>query len=307
MGKHLVQRVALAVPLILLVSFMTFAIMRLLPGDPALAALGGQAASPEAVDELRNELGLDKPFYVQYADFLMGAVQGDFGRSLRTGTRVTEEIRTTLPATAKLAASGLAVAVLIGVPLGVVAALKRNTVVDWFAVLLSTLGISVPTFWLGLALISLFSFRWGLLPAGGGEGWRTLVLPAVTLGTGGAAIIARMTRSSLVEVLRQDYILTARAKGLGDRIVVGRHALRNALIPVLTTVGLQVGALLSGAVLVETVFSRPGIGRLLLQGVQSRDFPLVQGLIFLIATVYVVVNTLVDVLYAWLDPRIRFE
>jgi len=242
MGKHLVQRVALAVPLILLVSFMTFAIMRLLPGDPALAALGGQAASPEAVDELRNELGLDKPFYVQYADFLMGAVQGDFGRSLRTGTRVTEEIRTTLPATAKLAASGLAVAVLIGVPLGVVAALKRNTVVDWFAVLLSTLGISVPTFWLGLALISLFSFRWGLLPAGGGEGWRTLVLPAVTLGTGGAAIIARMTRSSLVEVLRQDYILTARAKGLGDRIVVGRHALRNALIPVLTTVGLQVGA-----------------------------------------------------------------
>jgi len=307
MGKHLVQRVALAVPLILLVSFMTFAIMRLLPGDPALAALGGQAASPEAVDELRNELGLDKPFYVQYVDFLAGAVQGDFGRSLRTGTRVTEEIRTTLPATAKLAASGLAVAVLIGVPLGVVAALKRNTVVDWFAVLLSTLGISVPTFWLGLALISLFSFRWGLLPAGGGEGWRTLVLPAVTLGTGGAAIIARMTRSSLVEVLRQDYILTARAKGLGDRIVVGRHALRNALIPVLTTVGLQVGALLSGAVLVETVFSRPGIGRLLLQGVQSRDFPLVQGLIFLIATVYVVVNTLVDVLYAWLDPRIRFE
>ncbi|HKG26656.1 MAG TPA: ABC transporter permease, partial [Thermomicrobiales bacterium] len=151
MGKHLVQRVALAVPLILLVSFMTFAIMRLLPGDPALAALGGQAASPEAVDELRNELGLDKPFYVQYVDFLAGAVQGDFGRSLRTGTRVTEEIRTTLPATAKLAASGLAVAVLIGVPLGVVAALKRNTVVDWFAVLLSTLGISVPTFWLGLA------------------------------------------------------------------------------------------------------------------------------------------------------------
>lgn len=307
MGRHLVRRVALAVPLILLVSFLTFAIMRLLPGDPALAALGGQAASPEAIAELRQELGLDEPFYVQYADFLAGAVHGDFGRSLRTGTRVSEEMRTALPATAKLAVGGLAVAVFLGVPLGVVAALKRNTVVDWFGVLLSTLGISVPSFWLGLALISLFSFRWGMLPAGGAEGWRALVLPAVTLGTGGAAIIARMTRASLIEVLRQDYILTARAKGLRHRIVVGRHALRNALIPVLTTVGLQVGALLSGAVLVETVFSRPGIGRLLLQGVQSRDFPLVQGLIFLIATVYVVVNTLVDVLYAWLDPRIRFD
>jgi ABC-type dipeptide/oligopeptide/nickel transport system permease component len=307
MGGHLLRRLALAVPLVLVVSFVTFAVMRILPGDPAMAALGGQVASSESVAEVRRQLGLDDPLYVQYGRFLAGALHGDFGRSLRTGAKVSDEIRATLPATVKLAAGGLAVALLLGVPLGVLAALRRNTWLDWTGTFLATLGMSIPTFWLGLALISLFSFRWGLLPASGQGSWKALILPSLTLGVGGAAIIARMARSSLIEVLGHDYIRTARAKGLRERAIVVRHALRNAAIPVLTTVGLQIGALLSGAVIVETVFARPGIGRLLLQGVQSRDFPLVQGLIFLIATVYVVVNTLVDLLYAWLDPRIRIE
>ena len=307
MGRYLLRRRALAIPVVFLVSCITFVIMDLLPGDPALAALGGQMASGEAVAEIRSQLGLEDPVHVRYWRFLGGALRGDFGRSLRTGARVSEEIRITLPATAELAAGGLAVAVVLGVPLGVLAALKRDTWLDWTGVLLATLGVSVPGFWLGLALISLFSFRLGLLPAGGQGGLDALVLPAFTLGVGGAAIVARMTRSSVIEVLRQDFVRTAQAKGLRERAVIWRHALRNALIPVLTTVGLQVGALLSGAVLIETVFSRPGIGRLLLQGVQARDVPLVQALIFLIATVYVVVNTLVDVLYAWLDPRITID
>jgi len=302
---YIARRLVLSLAVVVLVSAITFLIMHILPGDPVLAALGGQATSPEVVAELRQEMGLNDPIYVQYGRFLAGALRGDFGRSLRTRALVTDEILKTLPATVQLTVAGLLFALLMGVPLGMAAAFWRNTWVDSLGISLATLGVSMPAFWLGLGLISLFSFRLGWLPAGGLGGINYLALPAITLGFGGAAIIARMTRSSLVEVLHADYIRTARAKGLRESVVLTRHALKNAMIPVITTVGLQVGALLSGAVIIEMVFSRPGIGRLLLQAVQSRDFPLAQALIFLVAGVYVTVNLLVDILYGWMDPRIR--
>jgi len=307
MLKHVIRRLAISLPVIVFVSLITFVLMHVLPGDPVLAALGGQALAPEVVAQLRAEMGLNDPLYIQYSRFLFGALRGDFGRSMRTRALVTQEIAKALPPTVQLTVGGLLVALLMGIPLGIAAALRQSTWVDWFGISLATLAVSMPIFWLGLILISVFSLRLAWMPAAGHSGIRSLILPSIALGFGGGAIIARMTRSSLVEILQQDYIRTARAKGLHETAVVVRHALKNAMIPVITTVGLQVGSLLSGAVMVESVFSRPGMGRLFLQAVTSRDFPLVQALVLLVGTFYVTMNVLVDILYAWLDPRIRYE
>lgn len=307
MRTYLVQRIASALVVTMLVSAMTFAIMHILPGDPALAALGGQAVSAELVEQLRAELGLNDPLVVQYGRFLGGVLKGDFGRSLRTRALVVDEIAATLPATVQLVIGSLLVAIAIGLPLGIAAAIWQNTWVDWLGTSSAVLGISMPVFWLGLVLISVFSFRLGWLPSAGAGDASAMVLPSLALGFGGAAMITRMTRSSLLDTLHQMYILAARAKGVPKWRVITRHALRNALIPVITTVGLQVGGLLSGAVLIETVFSRPGVGRLLVQAVQARDFPMAQALIFMIAVFYVLINLSVDLVYKFLDPRIRIE
>ncbi|NIM92791.1 MAG: ABC transporter permease subunit [Anaerolineales bacterium] len=307
MRQYILQRLLLSLLVVLFVSFLTFLILHLLPGDPAMAALGGQAADPEVVEQIREEMGLNDPLYVQYGRFIGGVLQGDLGRSLRTKAPVIDEITLTLPATVKLAIGGMIVALVLGIPLGIIAAVGHNTWLDWLGISVSVLGISIPVFWLGLLLISLFSFQLEWLPAGGSGGIRFVILPSIALGIGGAAIIARMTRSSLLEVFHHDYVRTARAKGIRESRVMNVHVMRNALIPIITIIGLQVGGLLSGVLLVEIVFSRPGIGRLLIQAVQSRDFPLAQALIFLIATFYVLTNLGVDLLYGFLDPRIHHQ
>lgn len=304
MRQYLISRLLTSAVVLALLSILTFAIMQFLPGDPALAALGGRVASPEVVAQLREQLGLNEPPLTRYAHWLGGILQGDFGRSLRTGAPVVTEIALTLRPTVELAIAGLLSALAIGLPLGLVAALRRGTWVDLTTMSLAVIGVAMPSFWLGVLLISVFAFGLGWLPSGGTGDPRFLILPGLTLGFGPAAIIARMTRSSLLEVLDEDYIRAARARGLPEGTVL-RHALRNAILPVVTTVGLLAGGLLSGAIIVEMVFSRPGVGRLLLQAVQARDFVLAQSLVFLFGGVYVVVNTAVDVAYSLLDPRIR--
>ncbi|MCS7173241.1 MAG: ABC transporter permease [Armatimonadetes bacterium] len=305
MWPYVLKRLLLAFPVLLGVSVVVFATLRLIPGDPA-QIMAGQAATQEVVEEIRRSLGLDQPLPVQYLYFLRNILRGDLGRSLFSGAPVVEELGQRFPRTVRLAMASMALAALIGIPAGIVAATRRLSWVDTLVMVLALAGVSMPVFWLGLNLILVFSVRLGWLPAFGHETWRHLVLPSLTLGTASAAVIARMTRSSMLEVLGQDYIRTARAKGLLERAVVYRHALRNALIPVVTILGLQLGTLLSGAVLTETVFAWPGIGRLLVEAVLARDYPVVQGTVLLIATTFVVLNLLVDILYALLDPRIRY-
>jgi peptide/nickel transport system permease protein len=303
--RYLVARSVLAVPVLLGVSVMVFALIRLIPGDPA-QLMAGQAATEDVVREIRRSLGLDRPLVVQYGYFLRNAVRGDLGRSLFNGAPVRDELAQRFPRTVRLAAASMLVALLIGIPAGILSATRHLSWVDSLVMVAALAGVSVPVFWLGLNLILIFAVRLAWLPAFGYETWRHLILPSVTLGTASAAIIARMTRSSMLEVLRQDYVRTARAKGVAERVVVSRHALRNALIPVATVVGLQLGTLVSGAVLTENVFAWPGVGRLLVDAVLARDYPVVQGAVLLIATTFVVLNLLVDVLYALLDPRIRY-
>jgi ABC-type dipeptide/oligopeptide/nickel transport system permease component len=288
------------------VSVVVFVAIRLIPGDPA-QLMAGQAATQEVVQQIRQSLGLDQPLPVQYLYFLRNVVRGDLGRSLFNGAPVVEELAQRFPRTVRLALASMAVASLIGIPAGILAATRRSTWVDTAVMLVALAGVSVPVFWLGLNLILLFSVRLQWLPSFGYETWRHLVLPSLTLGAASTAVVARMTRSAMLEVLGQDYVRTARAKGLAERVVVSRHALRNALIPVVTVLGLQLGTLLSGAVLTETVFAWPGIGRLLVEAVLARDYPIIQGATLLIAATFVVLNVAVDVLYGLLDPRIRYE
>ena len=306
MGAFIRTRLLLAIPVIFGVSVLVFASLYLLPGD-AVAALTGQTPVDKSVqDRLRQELGLNDPPWIQYGRFLTQLAQGDLGTSLQTHRPVLGEILTFLPATLQLALAAMVFAVVIGVTLGTIAAMRPHTWIDTVTTIVALAGVSVPAFWLGLILLLVFSVWLGLVPSTGTEGLNRLILPAFCLGYGAAAIIARLTRSALLEVLSQDYVTTARSKGLSERLVIGRHAMRNAMIPVITIVGLQVGTLLSGAVIVETVFSRQGVGRLLVSGIQNRDLPLVQGTILFVATVYVLLNIFVDVLYAYVDPRIRF-
>lgn len=306
MLRFIVRRLILTIPVLLGVATLVFALLHLVPGDPAQVMLGESAAASD-VDELRAKLGLNQPLPTQYVQFISGLVQGDFGTSFRYGTPVFQEIAQRLPNTLELALAAMSVAILIALPLGILGALYRGRAIDQAAMTVSLVGISMPNFWLGPLLAIVFAVSLGWLPVSGMGDWRHLVLPAVTLGAALAAILARMTRASLIEELRELYVLAARARGLSQTRAVLRHALRNSLIPVVTILGLQFGAVLTGTIITETIFSWPGIGRLLIQAINFRDYPLVQGCILFIATTYVLVNLLVDLTYGYLDPRIRYE
>lgn len=310
MTGYLIRRLLQLVPILFGASILVFLMMRLLPGDPALQALGGAAASEvtgEQVEALREEWGLNDPLPVQYVAWLRHAVQGDFGRSTVSRVPARDEIISRFPATLQITLAALLVSVTLGVSSGLLAAIKPNSVADRGSMVVALLGVCTPSFWLGLMLMLLFSVKLGWLPTFGKGGISHLILPAITLGAGGAGVIARLTRSSMLEVLGDDYIRTARSKGLRESRVVYRHALKNAVIPVITLIGLEFGFLLSGSVVTETVFSYPGIGLLLITSIQNRDFPIVQGVILLFALQFVLVNLVVDLVYAWVDPRIAYS
>lgn len=306
MGRYIVRRILLTVPVLLGVATLVFALIHLVPGDPAEAMLG-ETASAADLQELRARLGLDRPLLVQYGDFVTGLLQGDLGTSFRYGTPVAAEILQRMGPTMTLAFVAMAVAVCIAIPLGVVGALFRDTWIDHTAMTVSLAGIAMPNFWLGPVLAIVFAVWLGWLPVSGAGTWRHLVLPAITLGAALAAMTARMTRASLADELRELYVRAARARGLSRARAVVAHAFRNSLIPVVTILGLQLGAVLTGTIITETIFSWPGVGRLLIQAINFRDYPLVQGCILLISVTYVTMNLVVDVLYAWLDPRIRYQ
>jgi peptide/nickel transport system permease protein len=306
MGRFLARRLVLTIPVLLGVATLVFSLIHLIPGDPAQAMLG-EAAPQADVEELRRRLGLDRPLIQQYAEFLRGLAVGDLGTSLRTGQPVTEQIVERMPATFELAAAAMLVAIAFSLPLGIAAAVKRGTAIDHTAMTVSLAGVSVPNFWLGPLLAIVFAVQLGWLPVSGRGTWAHLVLPAVSLGAALAAILARMTRATMLEELREPYVQAARARGVSRTRAVLRHAFRNSLIPVVTLMGLQFGAVLTGAVITETIFAWPGIGRLLIQSIGFRDYPLVQGCILLIAVTYVGVNLLTDLMYGVLDPRIRYE
>lgn len=306
MLRFTIRRLLLTVPVLLGVATLVFSLLHLVPGDPALAMLG-ESASASDVDELRGKLGLDRSLPAQYVQFVSGLARGDLGTSFRYNTPVASEIGQRLPRTMQLAAAAVVVAVCLAIPIGVLGGLFRGTAVDQAAMTVSLLGISMPNFWLGPLLAIFFSVSLGWLPVSGTGSWRHLVLPAVTLGGALAAVLARMTRASIIEELRELYVLAARARGLSKVRAVLFHALRNSLIPVVTILGLQLGAVLTGTIITETIFAWPGVGRLLIQAINFRDYPLVQGCILFIALTYVLVNLLVDLAYGWLDPRIRYE
>lgn len=306
MFQYTLRRLLVALPSLLGVLIIVFLMVRLAPGDPALL-LAGEFADAATVERIRERFGLDDSYLVQFQRFITGVVQGDLGRSTRTSRLVTEDLADYFPNTVELAAASIVFALLVGVGLGIVSALRSNTWVDALAMVLALVGVSMPTFWFALLAIRFFSVEQGWFPVAGHGTLAHLVLPAVTLGLSSTGIIARMTRSALLEVLGQDYVRTARAKGVPDHGVTLRHALRNALLPVVTVVGLEFGGLLGGAVLTETVFAWPGVGRLLVDAITSRDLPLVQGAVLFIAVVFILVNLLVDLSYALLNPRVRYD
>jgi len=303
---YLARRLLAVVPVLFGVTLAVFSMLFLVPGDPVKMMLAEFVTTPDQIAQMRAQLHLDEPILKQYGRFVANAVRGDLGTSIRSRRAVSTEIGENVGSTAQLAVASMAVAVAIGVPLGLLAALFRSSWFDAGSMIVALLGVSMPSFWLGLLMIVTFSLHLGWFPATGGGDLHHLVLPAVTLGMIASAIIARLTRSSMLEVLGQDYVRTARAKGLAWWGVVVRHALKNALIPIITIFGLQFGNLLAGAVIVETVFSRPGLGRLIVGGILAKDFPLVQGTVLFVATAYVLINVLVDIAYAFVDPRIRF-
>ncbi|MDO8794829.1 MAG: ABC transporter permease [Vicinamibacterales bacterium] len=304
--RYLLRRLLLTVPVLIGVLTLVFALIHLIPGDPVQAMLG-ETAAPSDVEALRHRLGLDAPLASQYGRFMAGVARGDLGRSLRTGQPVVASIAERMPATAELSIAAVVIAVLLAIPLGVMAAVKRGTWVDHAAMGAALAGVSIPGFWLGPLLALVFSVQFGWFPVSGRGTWGHLVLPAVSLGAALAAVLARMTRATLLEELSQPYVQAVRAKGASPFRTIVRHALRNSLIPVVTLLGLQFGAVLTGTVVTETVFAWPGIGRLLVQSIGFRDYPMVQGCILFIALTYVTVNLLTDLAYGALDPRIRYE
>lgn len=334
MLRYLIKRILMLVPVLLGVSLFVFLVLHLFTTDPAMNMLG-QHGTNEQAEALRESLGLNDPIYVQFARFISDLLHGDFGRSLMTRAPVLDEIFSRFPATVELALTAIFIATIVGVTVGVISAVKQYSIFDYFSMIGALLGVSMPIFWLGLMMIILFSLTLGWLPVSGRidvgmepahitgmyildsiltQDWGSLksalmhlIMPATALATTSMAIIARMTRSTMLEVIRQDYIRTARAKGLKETVVVYRHALRNALIPIITVIGLQLGVLMGGAVLTETVFGWPGVGSRLVDAIMASDYPMVQGTVIFIATVFVVVNLIVDVLYAWLDPRIKYS
>ncbi len=306
MFRYFIRRVFLAAPVLLGVATLVFSLIHLVPGDPAQAMLG-EGAAPQDVDELRRSLGLDQPLLTQYVSFLRHALTGDLGVSFRTGQPVTTMMLERVPATAELAMAAMFVAIVIAIPLGVVAAVWRGTAVDYAAMTFALAGVSIPNFWLGPLLAIVFAVELGWLPVSGRGSLANLVLPAFSLGLALAAILARMTRASLLDELNELYVRAARARGVSRTASIGSHALRNSMVPLLTIIALQFGAVLTGAVITETIFAWPGIGRLLIQSIGFRDYPMVQGCILLIAVTYVTVNLVTDLMYGVLDPRIRFE
>jgi ABC-type dipeptide/oligopeptide/nickel transport system permease component len=306
MFPFVIRRLILTLPVVLGVATLVFSLIHLVPGDPVQAILG-ESASPDDIAELRGRLGLDRPLLVQYGRFLKGLAQGDLGTSLRTNQPVTAAIAERLPATFELGWAAMVLAIIFAIPLGVLAAVRAGTTTDHAATTLALIGISLPNFWLGPILAILLSVKLGWFPVSGRGTLAHLVLPAMTLAAPLAAVLARITRASVIEELREPYLLAARARGVSRARAVLRHAVPNSLIPIVTVLGLQFGAVLTGAVITETIFAWPGVGRLLIQSIGFRDYPLVQGCILLIAVTYVSMNLLTDFVYGWLDPRIRYD
>jgi peptide/nickel transport system permease protein len=306
MLSYILRRLLAGIPVLFGVSLITFLLMHVVPGDPVTASFE-KRVDPAQAARIRHELGLDRPLPVQFADFLAKAVRGDLGRSFQTEQPVTQMIGAALPATLKLTAAAVVVTLLIGIPFGILAALNRGTWIDYVSAVTTLSFISAPLFWVAIICQIFFGLRWDLLPISGFETWKHMILPSAILGSRYAASIVRYTRSAMLEVLSNDYIRTARAKGLAERVVIFRHALKNALIPVLTVVGLEVGGLLTGSILTESVFGIPGLGLLTIQGLDHRDFPLIQGNVLFTATVFVVMNIIVDISYSLVDPRIRMS
>ena len=307
MTRYILRRLAQAIPVLLGITLFTFLMAHLTPGDPVVIYSMGKPLSEEREAQIREQFGLDRPLWEQYRDYMADLLRGDLGSGLHDKRPVWDTIREAIWPTLQLTLAGLAVAIVLGVTLGILAALFHNTWLDSAAMVVALLGVSTPVFYLGLLLLFAFSFHFHLFPATGTGGWQNLVLPALTVGFASAAYIARLVRSSMLEVLRQDYVTTARAKGVRERVVVTSHALKNALIPVVTFFGIQLAGLLTGAVVTEQVFSRPGLGRVAITAITSRDFPLIQGTVLVTAIVYVLVNLVIDLSYAAFDPRIRYE
>lgn len=306
MTKYIFRRLAMLIPILLGVSVLVFLVMRLIPGDPARQSLGPEATGDQ-VEALRKAWRLDEPIPLQYFAWLERAVTGDLGRSTVSRVPVVEELATRFPATLELTLAAMLVAIVFGLLFGIAGAVWHNSLIDRATMLAALIGICTPSFWLGLLFLLAFSVKLNWFPSAGAGGFSHLVLPALTLGIGAAAIVARVTRSSMIDVLSDDYIRTARAKGLGQRVVVMRHAMKNAMIPVLTILGLEFGGLLAGSVVTETVFAYPGIGQLLIKSIGNRDFPIVQGALLLFSLQFVLINLVVDLLYAKADPRIQYS
>lgn len=312
MTAYIIRRLLLLIPTLLGVSVLVFSMTRLTPGDPVRQIVGPRAPQ-ERVNEVRQKLGLDRPVYEQYWYFLGDAIRGDLGESLRTHRPVTEEIMSRLPVTLKLATISIFITVATGIPLGVISAAKKYSIVDGIATILAIAGVSIPIFWFAIMAILVFSIELQWFPVGGlhgplwtFEGAKAYVLPSITLALISVALIARLTRSSMLEVLGSEYVTVARAKGVAEHNVVVRHALKNAILPVITFIGLQYGFLLGGTVVTETIFALPGLGRLAITAINQRDYPLIQGVVLTTALIFVIINLIVDLLYAWLDPRISY-
>ncbi|MDI7247176.1 MAG: ABC transporter permease [Bacillota bacterium] len=306
MGRYIVRRLLAVIPVLAGVILVVFILSTVVPGDPA-RILSGQRGDPETIERIRREMGLDRPWYIQMAKFFRDAITFDLGRSYRNNMKVTQALADRIPASAKLAGAALLVAVPFGMVLGITSAVKQYSIWDYASMILALLGVSVPVFFFGLLMIVVFCVRLGWLPGTGYGGLRYLILPAITLGLRPAALIARITRSSMLEVVRQDYIRTARSKGVPEGSVVWRHALRNAMIPVITVIGVDVPSLLSGAMLTETIFCWPGIGRLAVEAVINRDFPIQRGVVLFMALVFLGATLIVDLSYGFFDPRVRYE
>lgn len=306
MFKYIVRRMLQTIPVMLGVTILVFLLMHLIPGDPA-QIIAGESASPVQVEQMREQLGLNEPIPMQYGKFLAKIVQGDLGNSIKSSRPVAEEISLRFWVTLELAIYSTILSVFLGLIAGIVSAVRTYTLSDIGIMIAALFGLSMPNFWLGLMLIQFFSIKQGFVPPSGWGSWEQAILPVITLGTAGAAIIARMTRSSMLEVISQDYIRTARAKGVKERVVIYRHALKNALIPIVTIVGLEFGALLGGTVLTETVFAINGMGRLIIDAIRMRDFPVVQGAVLVIALIFVIVNLFVDISYRALNKRIELN
>lgn len=304
MIRYIAKRLGYLVLVLVGVSFIVFTLLQISPGDPVRMMLG-ESATPEAKAELREELGLDDPFLVQYGNYLKKLFEQDLGISYNTGRPVVKEITTVFPNTVKLATAATIIAVVVGTILGIVSAVKQYSIIDNIVMVLALLGTSAPIFWIGILMILLFSVNLGWLPPSGFGSLKQMIMPAIALGMQSTAVIARMTRSSMLEVIRQDFVKTARAKGQKEFIVIMRHVYRNALIPVITVIGLQFGNLLGGAMLTEIVFSIPGVGRLMVEAIKQRDFPVVQGSVLFIAVCFSLVNLVVDILYAFVDPKVN--